>query len=310
MHFRHKINLMPQFPDFKVPGFDVEVYNRRFRESNVVIHAKAKEVSYPEHWGPVSVKCAFNGNEYYELGQCRYKVDGSSFLILNEGQTYSSYIHSQETVESFTINFSASFVKEVYAGHRSHDDAEAKPPIFCERLHDHDQLVSPYIFLLKELSNEFYKNLDRIEETYVFLLQSLFQLQQRESRQFQKIQAVKSSTRKELYQRLMRAKDHIDSCYADDVSLDKLAVATCLNPAYLLRQFKSCFGVTPRQYIISKRMTLAENLMISTDRSVTEICYATGYKDLTSFCKLFRHFYHSSPEAYRLQHQLKKSIFT
>ncbi|MGB8194380.1 MAG: AraC family transcriptional regulator [Chitinophagaceae bacterium] len=305
---------MDTFPDFKAPGFNVDAYNARFRDSNVIIHASTKDVSYPEHWGPVSVKCAFNGNEYYELDRCRYKVDDTGFLLLNEGQHYSSYIHSSATVESFTINFSPAFVREVYAGWYSeacpHEGTAMQPPPFCERIYKHNGPASAQLFLLKRLSRDFYKHPERIEESYVLLLQALFQLQLEESVRIKKIRAVKPATQKELYQRLMRVRDYIDSSYSGDISLDQLAAVSCLNTSYLLRQFKLYFHITPRQYAIQKRMAEATRLLIKTNRSITEICYGVGYQDLTSFSKLFRQFYRVSPEVYRLQHCLKKSIFT
>ena len=314
MYFGNTINLMDAFPDFKAPGFNAGLYNKRFRESNVIINASAREVSYAPHWGPLSIKCAFNGNEYYEFNDCRYRVDDTGFLLLNEGQIYSSYIHSDTMVESFTINFSADYVNHAYTGWQRddvhHDEEVTGPQSFCERIHSHGTEVSHYIFLLRTLSKDFYVQQARIEECYMLLMHALFQLQQAEKSAVQKVQAIKTCTQQELYQRLMRARDYIESCYAEDISLEKLAAASCLNASYLLRQFKQYFGISPRQYAIRKRMATASMLLKTSGRTVTEICYLCGYKDLTSFCKLFRQFYHTSPQEYRLQHCTKKSIFT
>ncbi|HYF30390.1 MAG TPA: AraC family transcriptional regulator [Chitinophagaceae bacterium] len=305
------ILLMDEFPDVKVPGFNFEAYNKRFLESNVLIHAKAKEIFYAEHWGPMSIKCAFNGNEVYELGSCRYRVDDQQFLVLNEGQTYTSYIHATTVVESMTVNFSRFFVQEVWNGNAAvafSEDRDAHYPVFCERLYQHNSTISPYLQLVRTLSREFQQNRERIEELFFLMLHAIFQLQEQETKKIQQVKAVKASTRKELYQRLMRARDHIESCYAEDVSLETLAAASCLNAMYLLRQFKIYFGVTPRQYAIRKRMTVAEELLKKTDLPVTEICYVVGYNDLTSFTKLFKQFYHYAPTTYRLQHEQKSQF--
>jgi hypothetical protein len=60
------INIMTEFPDFNAAGFDMKTYNRRFREGNVIIHARSADVAYPSHWGCLSIKCALHGREYYE----------------------------------------------------------------------------------------------------------------------------------------------------------------------------------------------------------------------------------------------------
>src|ERR1017187_10556117 len=100
------ISLIKSFPDFNVTGFDINEYNKKFKENNVIIHASSRSVSYPEHWGCLSVKCAFHGNESYQAGNRFYTVNDTNYLVLNEGTIYSSYIYSEFPVESFTINFS------------------------------------------------------------------------------------------------------------------------------------------------------------------------------------------------------------
>ncbi len=150
------IYLMKTFPDFNMPGFDINQYNKRFRESNVIIHATSRCISYPEHWGCLSVKCAFGGSEYYQPGKRFYAVNDSNYLVLNEGSGYSSYIFSDSPVRSFTINFSHEF--ELHAtngligtpggmlenfGYDRHQKIE-----FTEKLYGHDTLVSPLILKL------------------------------------------------------------------------------------------------------------------------------------------------------------------
>lgn len=313
MHSTGAIQLVDSFPNFRKPGFDIRSYNKMFTKSNIIIHASAKEVAYDPHWGPLSIKCAFNGNEYYEFNRCRYRVDDSGFLLLNEGQVYSSYIHSATPVESFTINFTADYIANAYSGwlrNACPGEEGTDMPLFCERLYNHHPPVSQYIFLLKKLTGRFGAEQARIEECFLLLLHALFGLHRRQQAEVEKVRAVKSSTQRELHQRLMRARDYIESCYAEDISLEKLAAASCLNPSYLLRQFKQYFGVSPRQYAIRKRMSAAADLLKHSDATVTAVCYLCGYQDLTSFCKLFRQFYRASPQEYRWQHCAKKSIFT
>jgi AraC family transcriptional regulator len=311
------IHIMSEFPDFNAAGFDMDVYNRRFREGNVIIHARSADVAYPSHWGCLSIKCAFKGREYYEANNTVYAVEDSSFLILNEGQVYSSYIYSESPVESFTTNFSEPFTRNMLnsffardpLGGDPHQAGFGRSPEFIERLYPHDECISPILFALHGQS--LCKNPDTaaITEQYYLLLEKMMLLQARVDREIQTVKAVKASTRKELYRRLHFAKAYIDACYVNSITLSELAAVACLNPAYFLRQWKKYFGGTPHRYLMQKRISVAAQLLTKTCRSVTEVCFAVGYEDISSFIKLFRRQYQMTPEKYRLEKQ-KKSIFT
>src|SRR5436305_11404740 len=106
MHSVNGFFIMKSFPDFHEACFNIEEYNKTFETKNVIIHASAKDVSYAEHWGPLSIKCTIRGNELYQCGNRVYSVDENCYLIFNDGQQYSSYIYSNTETESFTINFS------------------------------------------------------------------------------------------------------------------------------------------------------------------------------------------------------------
>src|SRR6202012_2696044 len=97
----------------------INAYNQGFKKSNIIINAWAADISYPEHWGGLSIKCAFGGNEIYRMGDRYYAVNDHNYFICNEGEYYSSYIAAKQPVESFTLNFSNDFVGVVAQSLRS-----------------------------------------------------------------------------------------------------------------------------------------------------------------------------------------------
>ena len=312
----NKFALIDKFPRFDTPGFDIDAYNDTFRQSNVIINAYSADVSYTEHWGCLSIKCAFGGTEMYKINDRYYAVTDDAYFICNEGQYYSSFIAAKKPVESFTINFTDAFVSQVkssfYADAKLIDDPgliAGGPCEFVERLYRHNSDLSSNIAGLRHLAKNFNKNRGEISESYYLLLQNLLLSQQHILNEIKQVNAVKLSTQKELYKRLHYAKDYIESCYADEVTLEKLAQISCLNSAYLLRKFKQYFGQTPYQYLINKRMAVAERLLAITAISVSEICFITGYADVSSFCRLFKKMYKCSPESYRTS-KTKKVIFS
>ena len=301
--------LIENFPDFSVPGFDIEAYNNFFKTSNSIINAKASDISYPEHWGCFSVKCAFGGEEYYQAQNRKYAVNDNNFLLLNEGRYYSSYIFSKSQVESFTLNFTRDFVQEVNGASLCSDKQMLDDPFnscpenpgFIERLYEHNNTVSPVIFKIKELAKNFNANKDQITELSFLLLDKLLLLHKEVNKEVNSIHASKASTKRELYRRLHYAKDYIDSCYTTDISLRELSHIALMNAAYFLRQFRKYFHTTPHQYLVQRRIKVAAEMIKNTSLPVSDVCSAVGYQDASSFSKLFKKYYNLSPEKYRDQ---------
>src|SRR5918912_98119 len=101
---------------------------------------------------------------------------------------------------------------------------------------------------------------------------------------------------------LLRAKDLIDSRYFDALDVPALARAARLSPAHFSREFRRTFGETPHQYLLTRRLERAAELLRMTDRSVAEICLTVGLRSVGSFTTSFRRVYGTSPTAYRAAH--------
>src|SRR5690554_5589515 len=81
---------------------------------SMIMYGKGARAYFPEHNGALSIKCAWSGRETYEIGGMRYTVDTRNYLILNQGQYYSSHVDSE--VDSFCIFFSPGLAEDVLRG--------------------------------------------------------------------------------------------------------------------------------------------------------------------------------------------------
>ncbi len=311
MHLSQDFFMITGFPDFHERGFDINEYNNIFKTKNVIIHASSKKVSYAEHWGPLSVKCIIKGTEHYKCSNRFYSVDKNHYLIFNEGQYYSSYIHSDIETESFTVNFSNAFLQQALQSlNKEFEDlSHNRNCEFIEKLYTIDPGISSLLLRLYSTSIKNEPDIHIITETYHLLLENLLLKQLSLRNEIRKVNAVKFSTQLELYKRLNYAKDYIHSCYMNEIDLELLSTIACLNSTYFLREFKKYFGVTPYQYIISQRLDAAKRMLQHTSQSITDICYAVGYSDISSFTKLFKKRFHFTPEKFR-KTENKKSVFT
>lgn len=88
--------------------------------------------------------------------------------------------------------------------------------------------------------------------------------------------------------RVNKVQDYIAQHYAEDVKLDDLAALVAMAPSAFSRFFKQHTGRSPMDYIIDVRVGVAARLLVDTSTSVSEICYASGFNNLSNFNRTFK----------------------
>jgi AraC-like DNA-binding protein len=102
-----------------------------------------------------------------------------------------------------------------------------------------------------------------------------------------------------LARHLLRARDLIDTRYADPLDVPTLSARAGVSPAYFARRFRATFGETPHQYVLARRLERAQFLLRETDRSVAEVCMDVGLRSVGSFTTSFKRAVGMTPTAYR-----------
>jgi len=295
--------LFDYFPNCHSPVFDWESHNRKFSTRNIIFRATTKAVEYPEHWGGLSVKTICTGEEYFFLEGERFVLSPEKFLILNDGQYYGSQVRSNTEVESFTINFTQQFVAKARAAllleeSRLIDQPDASPAHtieFIQHFHRHDDIITPCIRLIYQLSQNFHANRQRIEEAYFYLLRALLQKQMGVQLEMHRTPGRKRATKEELFRRLMRGRDFVESNFHLPLSLQDMARVSCLSVYHFLESFRKLFGCTPYQYLTKVRLERAKIMLETSDVSVQQVCQQVGYEDISSFSKLYKKTFGISP---------------
>jgi signal transduction histidine kinase/AraC-like DNA-binding protein len=101
-------------------------------------------------------------------------------------------------------------------------------------------------------------------------------------------------------QRLVRqAMAYIHEHYAEAISRTELAEHVALSEDYLTACFRKELGVTPINYINRFRVNQAQELLLGTDKTVTEIALDVGFSDSGYFSRVFRREVGLSPTDYR-----------
>lgn len=100
-------------------------------------------------------------------------------------------------------------------------------------------------------------------------------------------------------------RNYIATNYELDVNLDMLSHIQFVSKFHLIRLFKKYYGLTPRQYLIDKRIERSKH-HLAAGMTVTGTCFAVGFESLGSFSSLFKRKTGLSPAKYRKE-QLSRS---
>lgn len=91
---------------------------------------------------------------------------------------------------------------------------------------------------------------------------------------------------------------YINQHLAEPLSVDALAAHAYMSKFYLMRKFKADTGYGIHQYIRSKRLLLARDLL-KTDLPITQISAEVGFADYSTFSRAFKEMFQCSPREYR-----------
>ena len=98
-----------------------------------------------------------------------------------------------------------------------------------------------------------------------------------------------------------QAMEFIDENYAQNLSIEQLALDMHISRKYLCSIFKIYTGMSTKEYLLSRRVEAASELLRTTELPLPEIAERVGYSDYTQLSKLFKNRKKISPIQYRLQ---------
>ena len=92
---------------------------------------------------------------------------------------------------------------------------------------------------------------------------------------------------------------YIDDHFKEALTLDLLAEEAHMNKYYLSHAFKKEYGVSPINYMLSRRIDESKYLLAETDLSLSRIAQLLGFSSLSYFSQAFRKTQDISPMEFR-----------
>ncbi len=93
--------------------------------------------------------------------------------------------------------------------------------------------------------------------------------------------------------------DYVNNHLAEDIYLDALAEKLNLSSGYLSSYFKEKTGTNIVEYVNETRIRKATELLVETRMKVQEVAEAVGYRNITSFNRMFKKYTGLKPSDYR-----------
>lgn len=92
---------------------------------------------------------------------------------------------------------------------------------------------------------------------------------------------------------------YIDEYFSTGIDIDNLAASTNYSVSRFRELFKEHTGVSPKAYILNKRIDYAKQLLAATDMSIGEVASLVGFTDYPQFNKFFNSRTGMNPKEYR-----------
>jgi len=113
---------------------------------------------------------------------------------------------------------------------------------------------------------------------------------------------AKQEKRKTVSKAINDCIDYIYEHLHERIKVDSLAEKVSLNSSYLSTLFMREMGVSISEYILKKKIEVAENMLLYSDYSCTEISEILSFSSQSHFIRTFKKYYDMTPYQFCLYH--------
>lgn len=242
------------------------------------------------HENLVEVLLVYEGSGIYTIDNNKYIAKKGDLIFYNSGVVHDEFGGNGSNLGTYCLGISN--LKIVKLGNNKIIEDNYCPIINCNEYFD--DILSMFDIIRKSI------DIDGIHvaEFNNFLVQALvvkFRIIIEKNGDVKQIKEPSLVTKVKIY---------IDKNYNENISLKSIAEAVNANQYYLSHIFKEEIGFSPMQYVTRRRIGEAQNLLINTQLSITEIAANVGYNNSNYFQNVFRKAVGLTPGNYRKKWKL------
>lgn len=105
--------------------------------------------------------------------------------------------------------------------------------------------------------------------------------------------------------RITKVVEYINNHLMEKVTLEELAEMAGMTPMAFSRFFKVRTGKNIVDFILDQRLGIASRLLVDTTQSIVEICYESGFNNVSNFNRIFKKRKKMTPKEFRTTYKKK-----
>lgn len=95
--------------------------------------------------------------------------------------------------------------------------------------------------------------------------------------------------------------------YQQPLTSTSIAKANGVHPNYAMNLFRKTFGTTMNHFITEHRISHAQRLLVTSEKTILDVAFAAGFQSLSRFNEAFKAACGCSPRDYRKAHQTARN---
>ena len=208
----------------------------------------------------------------------KYTVEENDIYILKPGAKHKYGSNKNNPYKKIWINFFSDIFTDILGAYGLINYVVFKKTD-CKELFEE----------LLELAKKYNDN----DEIYLKVSEILFRIV---------MKLVRNEEKQKISSTAIKVKETLDQSLYRKITIEELAYEMNLSKSQISREFKKYYNLTPYQYLLNRRITIAQNLLAKTSISIKEISGSLCFADEYYFSNIFKKKNSISPLAYRKLH--------
>lgn len=235
-----------------------------------------------------------NGDITYTIEGRSYDLQVNDIVFVNAGEVHKPVINNDTPYERIIIYVSPDYLD-------AHQRENADLNTCFHQAHKEQS----HVFRMKSFSNSRLNNcIQRLEsslqdkdfanELYHEILFLEFMIELNRATLCDAISYLSNTASN---QTVLAIIEYLNTHLTENICIDTLAETFFLSRYYLMHSFKEETGYTIGNYLATKRLLLAKD-MIATGKPITEVCFACGYKNYSTFSRAYKKAFGKAPREF------------
>ena len=232
-----------------------------------------------------------SGERNFTINDQVFRIGKGDLVIIPAGELHRTTYFGNNTHERVAIMFSDSVIEDVYECFGREYVTEVMNNFFIHipdgRRAYVEDLMNRMLYEAEEIDelSDYMKNL-YFHELIVFVIRCYKN----------KSQGTELDVANDIIQ---NAAKYIYENSDKNIGLNDVAKKFGMSSSYFSKKFKAITGFGFKEYLIGVRIKEASNMLLTTDKSITEIAISCGFNDSNYFGDAFRRIKGVSPHKYR-----------